>query len=160
MKTKQPEIKLDTDIESFLKPNTISIDFDGVIHKYSKGWIGPEIYDDPVEGAHEALFELHKKFNIFILTCRAVPGIVQWMNTTFWQGKEPTFITVPMPEGRIFWDGEMIGFDNQKIVAVTNKKISAKYYIDDRAIRFDNWKGTMENLRFFEQEEGFRDNEY
>ena len=28
---------------------TIAVDFDGVIHKYSKGWQGGEIYDEPVE---------------------------------------------------------------------------------------------------------------
>lgn len=37
---------------------TIAVDFDGVIHKYSKGWQNGSIYDEPVEGAKEALLEL------------------------------------------------------------------------------------------------------
>lgn len=37
---------------------TIAIDFDGVIHGYSKGWSGGDIYDPPVPGTKEALQKL------------------------------------------------------------------------------------------------------
>jgi hypothetical protein len=33
----------------------ILVDFDGVIHRYSKGWADGSIYDDPVEGVQEYL---------------------------------------------------------------------------------------------------------
>lgn len=36
-----------------MSKKTICVDFDGVIHKYSKGWQGDVIYDEPVEGAKE-----------------------------------------------------------------------------------------------------------
>ena len=40
---------------------TIAIDFDGVIHKYSKGWHDGTIYDKANEGAFEFIRELMKK---------------------------------------------------------------------------------------------------
>ena len=38
-----------------MEDKTIAVDFDGFIHKYSKGWHDGSIYDEPVEGAAEAL---------------------------------------------------------------------------------------------------------
>jgi hypothetical protein len=38
-----------------MKKLKIAIDFDGVIHGYSKGWNGGAIYDPPVPGVKEAL---------------------------------------------------------------------------------------------------------
>ena len=35
--------------------NQIAIDFDGVIHKNSKGYYDGTIYDEPVEGSLEAI---------------------------------------------------------------------------------------------------------
>jgi hypothetical protein len=37
------------------------MDFDGVIHKYSKGWLDGSIYDEPMEGAKEQLAKIVKK---------------------------------------------------------------------------------------------------
>ena len=37
---------------------TICIDFDGVIHDYSKGWRGIDVYDRPIAGSKEALLAL------------------------------------------------------------------------------------------------------
>ena len=46
---------------------TIAFDFDGVIHKYSKGWQDGSIYDEPVVGIKEVINELHKTYYDFLL---------------------------------------------------------------------------------------------
>ena len=46
-------------------------DFDGVIHDYKDGFQGVDVYGDIIEGAREALAELHKKWYINIFTTRA-----------------------------------------------------------------------------------------
>jgi hypothetical protein len=39
---------------------SVSFDFDGVIHQYSKGWYTKDIYDPPMAGAYEALIDLSR----------------------------------------------------------------------------------------------------
>ena len=56
------------------KGKTIAVDFDGVIHGYSKGWQKGQIYDDPVPGAKEALEKLKSKgYRILIYSTRNNP---------------------------------------------------------------------------------------
>ena len=40
-----------------MERKTIVFDFDGVIHKYSKGWQDGSIYDEPVEGIKDLINE-------------------------------------------------------------------------------------------------------
>ena len=114
---------------------TIAVDFDGVIHKYSKGWQNGAIYDEPVKGTHGALMLLKKEYFIYIFTTRNVQEVVAWMNSNFWGDGEIGFRTIIMPEGTRFWQGEE--------VAVSNCKLPAIAYIDDRGIRFTNWKDML-----------------
>jgi 5'(3')-deoxyribonucleotidase len=90
----------------------ICIDFDGVIHKYSKGWQGGKIYDDPMPGAKEALEKLQKEYELVIFTTRK-----ETSDVSMWMAKN--------------------GLPN---LAVTNEKLPAIAYIDDRAVRFTNWE--------------------
>lgn len=61
---------------------TIAVDFDGVIHKYSKGWQDGSIYDLPHKGAYEALKylkDLGFEIVIYSTRCydRTVNGVLQ-----------------------------------------------------------------------------------
>jgi len=95
---------------------TIAVDFDGVIHKYSKAYHDGTIYDEPIEGARDALRLLKKKgFNVVVFTARPDLDAVQlWLK----QNK--------------------IEVDD-----VTDTKPKAVAYIDDRAIRFTNWRDML-----------------
>ncbi len=55
------------------RKQTIAVDFDGVIHRYSRGWQDGSIYDPPVDGAVEALERLHHRYKVVIFTTRVNP---------------------------------------------------------------------------------------
>lgn len=109
----------------------IGIDFDGVIHKCSKGYYDGTIYDDPVEGVRESLELLSKKYTLIIHSAkaRADRGLVN--------GKSGV---------QLIW--EWLGKHNlsQFISKVTAEKPRAKFYIDDKAISFKNWNETLDTI--------------
>jgi len=99
--------------------SVIGIDFDGVIHSYSKGWQDGSIYDKPIAGTSEALTELlNKGYELFIFTARPIKGIKEWLEANF---------------------------EDKRIseIKITNKKLPAQLYIDDRGYRFKGWGGAM-----------------
>lgn len=50
----------------------LCLDFDGVIHSYSSGWLGAgNIPDPPVEGTEEFLLEATKHFRVQIFSSRS-----------------------------------------------------------------------------------------
>ena len=53
----------------------LGIDFDGVIHKNSKGFNDGTIYDEPIEGAIDSIEYLNKQlgFDLVIYSCKARP---------------------------------------------------------------------------------------
>lgn len=112
----------------------IAIDFDGVLHRYSRGWNGGIIYDEPVKGTREALEWLKDQgYIIYIYTGRTnsefrhqgeddqAKAIERWLNK------------YNIPYDKVWLDG----------------KPAAHIYLDDRAIRFNgDWKeilGSIEN---------------
>tara|TARA_R110000782_G_scaffold267173_1_gene362329 strand:- start:3321 stop:4301 length:981 start_codon:yes stop_codon:yes gene_type:complete len=111
----------------------IGIDFDGVIHKNSKGFHDGTIYDDPIEGSYSALEELSKKYNVIVFTCKAKPdrGLIN--------GKTGTALV---------WEW-LKKYDMDKFVTkVTSEKPRAVAYIDDKGIAFKNdWKQILEKIR-------------
>ena len=109
----------------------VGIDFDKVIHKCSKGFYDGTIYDDPVDGAFEALQKLAEKYTIIVYTCKAKPdrGLVNGKSGTelVWQWLR---------------DHDMAQF----VSKVTAEKPRARFYIDDKAIRFTDWDSTFEMI--------------
>ena len=51
-----------------------AVDFDGPIHRNSKGFYDGTIYDDPVEGIAEALKELSQTYNIIMIIWGVTEG--------------------------------------------------------------------------------------
>ena len=124
--------------EEFLKEirydlkNTVAIDFDGVLHKNSKGFFDGTIYDNPIEGTREALEYLSKKFNkIIIFTCKAIS------KRPLVNGKTGT---------KLVWEWLKKYDLEDYIFDVTAEKPVAALYIDDSAYRFDNWSKTLKML--------------
>ena len=107
--------------------HAIAVDYDGVLHAFSKGWHTGDIYDPPMPGAAEALVKLSKRYSVFILTARPAREVLDWCFIHF---PDSQFCLVP--DDVKFWDSPYIG--------VTNRKLPALAYIDDRAVRFTNWQ--------------------
>jgi hypothetical protein len=109
----------------------IGIDFDGVIHKCSKGYYDGTIYDDPVEGSYEALELLSKKYTVIVYTCKAKPdrGLVN--------GKTGI---------QLVWEWLESHNMSQFVSKVTAEKPRAVAYIDDKAFRFNCWKTCLDEI--------------
>lgn len=107
------------------KPKRIALDFDGVLHTYSRGWQDGTIYDEPVPGVVEAIKELGRRFELIIFTCREpVEDVFLWALKTF--GME---------------------------IPVTMEKPHADMYIDDRGYFFDgDWNKAIEEINRRESE--------
>lgn len=108
----------------------IGIDFDGVIHKSSKGYYDGTIYDEPIEGSRESLKKLSEKYDVVIYTCKAKPdrGLVN--------GKTGT---------QLVWEW-LEEHDMDKFVTkVTAEKPRAVQYIDDKGIQFTSWEDYWRN---------------
>ena len=116
---------------------TVAVDFDGVIHKYSKGYADGTIYDEPVQGVEGFLYNLMMNHAVYIHSTRDVFQIQDWMARHF---QIPTIIV----KGRGFWK-------QKGVIAISNEKIPAIAYIDDRAIKFDgSWIRVWSELRKIE----------
>jgi hypothetical protein len=110
---------------------TIAIDFDGVIHRYSKGWHDGTIYDEPMEGALEAIHRLMGNYAVFIHTTRDPRAVVEWFSKQHFP-----FLVNAIPEDTKFWGQKFV-------LGVTNRKLPAIAYIDDRGLRFTNWRDML-----------------
>ena len=109
----------------------IGVDFDGVIHKCSKGFHDGTIYDDPVEGSYEALEKLSSKYTVIMYTAKAKPdrGLINGRTGTdlVWEWLEKH---------------DMAKFVNK----VTSEKPRAVCYIDDKGIEFTDWESCFVKL--------------
>lgn len=110
----------------------IGVDFDGVIHKNSKGYHDGTIYDGVVDGAREALKKLSEKYTVIIFTVKARKdrGLVN--------GKSGT---------QLIWDWLKEHDLAQYVSKVTSEKPRGVAYIDDNGYRFDNnWDEILDKV--------------
>lgn len=123
---------------------TIVVDFDGPLHDYLEGWGDGSVYGNPVEGSREALGTLMAGFAVAIGTARTdLAPVAEAIRR--WYGIQTVIDT---PAGRChFWNV-------RGAVLVTNRKLPAAAYIDDRAYRWwppgggDNfgWKPVLQEV--------------
>lgn len=109
---------------------TLAVDFDGVIHTYERGWADGTIYGDVIPGAKAALLALMDMYAVYIHTTRDAWDVASWIAVRL---AIETITDVP-DSG--FWD-------QTGILLVTDRKLPAIAYIDDRAVRFENWADTL-----------------
>ncbi len=114
---------------------TVAVDFDGVIMKFT-GWKGKFVFDEPVTKiyddkfgkymvtAEDLLHMLSKEYRVVILTARPdIAQVWEWLS-----------------------DHNMSDYVDE----VTNVKVPAFAYIDDRAICFNgDFYQTLEQLKTF-----------
>jgi len=113
--------------------NNIAIDFDGVIHKSSKGFKDGGIYDPPIKGAIEALKWFKSKgYNVILHTAKVNPDRPLVNGKT---GKE--LILDWLEEYNI----------SDLIDDITCIKPRAFIYIDDRGLRFETWEQTLREFK-------------
>tara|TARA_B100001142_G_C13819377_1_gene455886 strand:+ start:53 stop:445 length:393 start_codon:yes stop_codon:yes gene_type:complete len=109
----------------------IGIDFDGVIHRSSKGFYDGTIYDEPVKGSYEALKKISEKYKIIIFTAKAKP------DRPLIGGKNGVELVSDWLRKH-----NMLQF----VSDITSEKPRAVAYIDDKAIKFINWEKTVEEI--------------
>jgi len=103
----------------------VAFDFDGVIHRYSEGWKDGSIYDKFNKDIMELIWTLLvMKIPCVIISTRDPGQIKEWWDK---QGFIMRAKVLPF-ETKFFTDCSYVG--------ITNRKIPAQLYIDDRAYRY------------------------
>lgn len=125
---------------------TIAVDFDGVLHTYDRGWQDGSIYGDLMPGAVDALSQLMTDHAVFIHTTRNATQVAQWIEDRTGHGIECTTRMTPLLPAWWQWGKRHTFWNTKGLLLVTNRKLPAVAYIDDRAIRFTSWDQTMRDL--------------
>lgn len=112
----------------------IAIDFDGVLHLYSKGWNGGEIYDPPVSGAKEALTALKKQGHTLYIFSTRNNKLFHKDEKDQQKAMEAWLKQHEIPYDKIWSFG----------------KPMADLFIDDRALTFrGDWTQTLHDVEVF-----------
>lgn len=129
---------------------TVAFDFDGVIHKYSKGWQDGSIYDEiSIDWVKVVNHLLDEKHNVFILTTRPKRQIYKHFYNMFHSycamtgGKTDDefssgFAFRVMPFWERFFNNKKDHKDFKgKTIGICNHKAVFDVLIDDRVICFE-----------------------
>jgi hypothetical protein len=103
----------------------VAVDFDGVIHAYRRGVQDGTCYDDPMPGALDAVRRMARSRPVAVMTARPIGLVAGWFDQ-----HAPDIPLYLDPNLHREW------WDELGTLLVTNRKIMAQHYIDDRAIRF------------------------
>ena len=122
----------------------ICLDFDGVIHAYTSGWIRADVIPDlPVTGAIQTLHHyLREGLSLAIYSARSsqeggIPAMKDWLRF-FDDAWVPTGTSTASPDHRPSLIEE---------IAFPTHKPAAKVYIDDRGLRFDGRWYSVDEIR-------------
>jgi hypothetical protein len=108
------------------KRYTVAVDFDGVIHSYSSPWIAAHVIPDPpVENSIAWLHTTLQSFDIVIFTTRGKT----------WRGRRAVRRWLYAQANMLWYPAP--GYRGLEEIRVTDRKVAALIYLDDRAIRFD-----------------------
>lgn len=120
--------------------NTVAVDFDGVLHTYDYGWGDGSIYGGFVPGAVVGLSTLMQRHAVFVHTSRNPRQVARWIERQTGYAIEATAHHSWLPWRRKFWT-------TKRVLLVTNRKLPAVVYIDDRGIRFESWEQVLGALK-------------
>jgi hypothetical protein len=119
---------------------TVAIDFDGVIHSYSRGWADGSIYDEPVPGALDAIRDLMAAgIAVFVHTTRTPEHVAGWLTVRQVRAHSLREMAADGEPVEQFWN-------RTDLVLVSDRKLPAVAYIDDRGIRFNSWPQALRDL--------------
>lgn len=136
MKVKSYNLKLE-------QGKAVCFDFDGVIHKYREGWKDGTIYDiDNYEMIKLISFLQNAKIPVFICSTRRPEQIKEW-----WMKQKINIPIVVIPDDEVFWNDLFV-------VGVTNRKLPAQLYIDDRAYKYNGQSAKQIILDLSKKTEG------
>jgi hypothetical protein len=110
----------------------VGVDFDGVVHKNSKGFFDGTVYDKPVEGIEELLKVLCKKYKLVLFSAKARKDRMLINGKTGVQLIKEWLVKYNL---------------NQYFIDVTAEKPRAVFYIDDKAVYFKNTEDCMAKLK-------------
>lgn len=117
--------------------HAVAFDFDGVIHKYSKGWQDGSIYDEVNADVLDIINTLMmNNIPCIIMSTRDPQQIKDWWDKQWFSMDIPVKVL----------DFNTVFYNDCTCLGITNRKIVAQLYIDDRGYRYS--KQNIDELLF------------